>query len=58
MINMQTHQMLIGGKWKAAKAEGPLYDPSTGKEIARIALDDAQDVDDAVRAAGDALQGE
>ncbi len=58
MINMQTNQMLIGGEWKTAKTEGALYDPSTGKEIARIALADTHDVDQAVKAGQDALQGE
>jgi phenylacetaldehyde dehydrogenase len=45
--------LLIDGKWVNA-ASGktfPVYDPSTGNELARVAEADAADVDEAVKAA-------
>jgi len=50
--------MLIGGEWVAA-ASGktfPVYDPSTGEEIAQVAEGGALDIDRAVRAARAAFE--
>jgi len=58
MIEITSNQMLIGGEWKCAKSERPLYDPSTGDVLAQIAMADVNDVDDAVSAGHDALRGE
>jgi phenylacetaldehyde dehydrogenase len=49
--------LLIDGKWVTA-ASGktfPVYDPSTGNEVARVAEADAADVDKAVKAAREAF---
>ena len=48
---------LIGGRWQAGRADrtGPVFNPSTGRVIARVPLCGAEDVDAAVRAAAAAL---
>ncbi|MGI3183530.1 aldehyde dehydrogenase family protein [Nioella aestuarii] len=53
-------EVFIGGRWflPASGETLPLEDPSTGKEIGRIARGNAQDIDNAVTAAEDALAGE
>ncbi|MFW5881535.1 MAG: aldehyde dehydrogenase family protein, partial [Roseicyclus sp.] len=54
-----TTQVFIGGTWQPPRQGGtlPVTDPSTGQEIGRIARGTAEDVDDAVAAAGEALRG-
>jgi malonate-semialdehyde dehydrogenase (acetylating)/methylmalonate-semialdehyde dehydrogenase len=49
--------ILVAGRWQASKSErtGPIYNPSTGKVIARVPLCTAAEVDVAVRAAHAAL---
>jgi malonate-semialdehyde dehydrogenase (acetylating) / methylmalonate-semialdehyde dehydrogenase len=49
--------LLIAGHWQASKSErtGPVYNPSTGKVIARVPLCTAAEVDPAVQAAATAL---
>jgi len=54
------HELLIGGE-RAAAADGRTFatlDPSTGQEIAQVAHGGAEDVDRAVRAAREALEGD
>jgi len=53
-------EVFIGGRWflPASGETLPLEDPSTGKEIGRIARGNAEDIDNAVSAAEDALAGE
>ena len=51
-------KVLIGGEWRAVAAHLPLFDPSTGDQIGRIARGDAGDVDAAVTAAQTALAGD
>ena len=50
-----THTIMnyVGGKWIEARASSflPIMNPSIGKQIARVPLSTAQDVDDAVRSA-------
>jgi aldehyde dehydrogenase (NAD+) len=50
----------IGGQWRpcASGQTLPVFDPSTGAEIARIARGDAADIDAAVQAAEAALAGD
>jgi malonate-semialdehyde dehydrogenase (acetylating) / methylmalonate-semialdehyde dehydrogenase len=49
--------MLIGGRWEEGRSErsGEVYNPSTGRVIARVPLGTAEDADRAVRAAAAAL---
>src|SRR4051812_11417739 len=49
--------LYIAGRWQASKSDrtGPVYNPSTGKVIARVPLCTAAEVDAAVRAAHAAL---
>src|SRR5437763_13538009 len=49
--------LLIAGRWQASTSDrtGPVYNPSTGKVIARVPLCTAAEVDAAVRAAAAAL---
>ena len=50
--------LFIDGRWKPAQ-EGEtfeVFNPSTGKVIVQVALADAKDVDDAVKAARKAFQ--
>src|SRR5690606_27091330 len=46
-------RMFIGGQWVEARSGKtlPVYDPSTGEEIARVPDAQAEDVDAAVRSA-------
>ncbi len=57
-LSFDTSHVLIGGKWRATAQNLPLYNPSTGAEIGRIARAGAEEVDSAVRAAESALQGD
>jgi phenylacetaldehyde dehydrogenase len=52
------HRLLIGGKWVSARSgkTREVHDPGTGAVVAQIAEADAQDVDDAVRAARAAFE--
>jgi malonate-semialdehyde dehydrogenase (acetylating)/methylmalonate-semialdehyde dehydrogenase len=49
--------MLIGGHWERGASDrfGSVFNPSTGREIARVPLGTAEDVDRAVQAAMNAL---
>jgi len=49
--------LFIGGQWResASKRTGSVFNPSTGREIARVPLCTATEVDDAVKAAAAAL---
>jgi malonate-semialdehyde dehydrogenase (acetylating)/methylmalonate-semialdehyde dehydrogenase len=49
--------MLVAGRWQPSSSDrtGPVYNPSTGKVIARVPLCTAAEVDTAVRAAHAAL---
>jgi phenylacetaldehyde dehydrogenase len=53
-----TRKMLINGKWvdSVSGKTFPTYDPSTGKEMARIAEGDAADINLAVTAARNAFE--
>jgi len=53
-------RVFIGGQWRtpASGETLPVIDPSTGKEIARIARGTASDIDAAVTAAEQALAGD
>ncbi|MEQ8903321.1 MAG: aldehyde dehydrogenase family protein [Roseovarius sp.] len=51
-------QILIAGTWRATHETLPVENPSTGEEIARIARGQAADIDAAVAAAQDALEGD
>src|SRR5581483_7075835 len=48
---------LIAGRWQASKSDraGSVYNPSTGRVIARVPFATAAEVDEAVRAAAKAL---
>lgn len=52
--------LFIGGQWKAPKLGAdrriPVYNPATGKELCKISVGSAEDVDDAVQAAEAALR--
>ena len=52
-----TVPMLIAGRWRPARGDraGSVYNPSTGKVIARVPFASAEEVDEAVRAAAAAL---
>ena len=54
---LETVKMLVGGRWEAALTDrfGEVYNPSTGRAIARVPLGSAEDVDRAVQAASAAL---
>jgi aldehyde dehydrogenase (NAD+) len=49
--------LFIGGRWLAPRDTLPLFNPSTGEPLARIARGTADDVDAAVTAAQAALDG-
>jgi aldehyde dehydrogenase (NAD+) len=53
-------EVFIGGRWflPASGETLPLENPSTGEEIGRIARGNAEDIDNAVSAAEEALAGE
>lgn len=52
-----TVPMLIAGRWRPARGDrsGSVYNPSTGRVIARVPFASAEEVDEAVRAAAAAL---
>src|SRR5947209_7443629 len=52
-----TVPMLVAGRWRPARSEraGSVYNPSTGRAIARVPFAGAAEVDEAVRAAAAAL---
>ncbi len=52
-------RLFIGGEWVEPKSSGvvPVYDPSTGRQVAAVADADAGDVDRAVKAARAAFEG-
>ncbi|MDG4649490.1 aldehyde dehydrogenase family protein [Roseibacterium sp. SDUM158017] len=54
-----TDKVFIGGRWQPCASGGtlPVEDPSTGREIGRIARGGAEDIDAAVLAAQSALEG-
>lgn len=54
---LETVPMLVGGRWETARSDqlGEVYNPSTGRVIARVPLGTAEDVDRAVQAAAGAL---
>jgi malonate-semialdehyde dehydrogenase (acetylating)/methylmalonate-semialdehyde dehydrogenase len=54
---LETVPMLIGGRWEAGRADrfGEVFNPSTGRVIARVPMGTAGDVDRAVGAAARAL---
>src|SRR3954465_9273906 len=54
---LETVPMLIGGRGEGSRSErfGAVFNPSTGREIARVPLGTAEDVDRAVTAAAGAL---
>ncbi len=51
-------KMLIGGKWieSASAKTFPVYDPSTGKEVAKVYEGDKEDINRAVAAAREAFE--
>jgi aldehyde dehydrogenase (NAD+) len=55
-----TDKVFIGGRWQSPASGGtlPMSDPSTGREIGRIARGRAEDIDAAVEAARMALSGD
>jgi aldehyde dehydrogenase (NAD+) len=59
LIPFDSTQLLVGGCWRTAAGGEllPLFNPSDGSELARIARGTAADVDAAVLAAQAALQG-
>ncbi len=59
-LAFNSEEILIGGKWRPAEngATHDVYNPSTGDMICKIGKSSAKDVDDAVRAARAALDGE
>src|SRR5262249_56707032 len=54
---VDTVKMLVGGRWDEGGSgrSGEVFNPSTGRVIARVPFASAEDVDRAVRAAADAL---
>ena len=50
--------ILIGGDWRATSETLPLGNPSTGETLTHIARGPAADIDDAVRAANAAREGD
>lgn len=61
-MNMPAHasEVFIGGEWRSASGGGvlPLENPSTGESIGEIAAAQADDIDAAVAAARNALDGD
>jgi len=58
-MNLQKHELYIGGRWRAA-ASGetlPVQNPSTGETFGGIARGSAADIDEAVTAARAAFDG-
>jgi malonate-semialdehyde dehydrogenase (acetylating)/methylmalonate-semialdehyde dehydrogenase len=56
---IETVKMLVGGRWEEGRGErwGEVFNPSTGRPIARVPFASAADVDRVVRAAALALPG-
>jgi malonate-semialdehyde dehydrogenase (acetylating)/methylmalonate-semialdehyde dehydrogenase len=54
---LETAPMLVGGQWEVPRSGrfGAVFNPSNGREIARVPLGMAEDVDRAVAAAANAL---
>ena len=54
---LETVPMLVGGRWEPGRSErfGEVFNPSTGRPIARVPLGTKEDVDRAVSAAAGAL---
>jgi aldehyde dehydrogenase (NAD+) len=57
-LPFHSERCFIGGHWRAVRETLPLFDPSTGEPLARIARGGAAEVDAAVAAAQAALDGE
>lgn len=57
-LPFDSERCFIGGHWRAARETLPLFDPSTGEPLARIARGGAAEVDAAVAAAQAALDGD
>ncbi len=57
-LPFDTRLWFVGGRWQPAGRTLPLFDPSTGEELAQIARCDAPEVDAAVAAAQAALDGD
>lgn len=55
---MNAHQHYIGGSWLAATATIPVINPSDGQVMAEIGRGGAAEIDQAVKAGEQALQGE
>jgi malonate-semialdehyde dehydrogenase (acetylating)/methylmalonate-semialdehyde dehydrogenase len=55
--SLETVPMLVGGRWEESRSGrfGAVFNPSTGREIARVPLGTPEDVDRAVMAAANAL---
>ena len=56
-LALESVPMLVGGRWQRVEASryGDVFNPSTGRAIARVPFANADDVDRAVRAASEAL---
>src|SRR5262245_58536316 len=56
-VDVPTVPLLIGGRWREVRTErsGPVYNPSTGRIIARVPLCGAREVEEAVQSAVSAL---
>src|SRR4051812_11416489 len=56
---VETVPMLIGGRWEMSRSDrlGEVFNPSTGRTIARVPLGTAGDVDRAVASAAGAFPG-
>src|SRR5262249_27726889 len=54
---VDTARMFVGGRWEEGNSgrSGEVFNPSTGRGVARVPFASADDVDPAVRAAADAL---
>ncbi|HRW30215.1 MAG TPA: aldehyde dehydrogenase family protein, partial [Emcibacteraceae bacterium] len=59
-ISFNTEQILIGGQWRNTENNRTLdlNNPSTGELLCKIGRGSAKDIDDAVKAAQAALDGE
>jgi malonate-semialdehyde dehydrogenase (acetylating)/methylmalonate-semialdehyde dehydrogenase len=54
---LATVKMLIGGRWEASQSarSGPVFNPSSGRTIARVPFSTADEIDRAVQSAATAL---
>jgi aldehyde dehydrogenase (NAD+) len=57
-LPIDTSHVLIAGQWRGVEDTLPVFNPSTGAEIGRIAKGGPGDIDAAVAAAHDALAGQ